>query len=123
MQSRRRRDAERCRAILLMQRGSILENATCVRKGELEIDRDDFPDEMDMSLAESSLSFVGQIRERESKLLSRIEEALKRIEQGDYGECASCGEEIGVKRLLARPVARLCITCKDEQELLERRRD
>ena len=106
-----------------MQRDSILENATRVRKGELEIDRDDFPDEMDMSLAESSLSFVGQIRERESKLLSRIEEALKRIEQGDYGECASCGEEIGVKRLLARLVARLCITCKDEQELLERRRD
>ncbi len=122
MQSRRR-DAERCRAILLMQRDSILENVTRVRKGELEIDRDDFPDEMDMSLAESSLSFVGQIRERESKLLSRIEEPLERIEQGDYGECASCGEEIGVKRLLARPVARLCITCKDEQELLERRRD
>ncbi len=123
MQSRRRRDAERCRAILLMQRDSILENATRVRKGELEIDRDDFPDEMDMSLAESSLSFVGRIRERESKLLSRIEEALERIDQGDYGECTSCGEEIEVRRLLARPVARLCIMCRDEQELLERRRD
>ena len=119
----RKRDAEHCRAILLMQRDSILENATRVRKGELEIDRDDSPDELDMALAESSLSFAGPIRERESKLLSRIEEALERIDLGDYGECTSCGEEVGVKRLLARPVARLCITCKDEQELLERQRD
>ncbi len=119
----RKRDSEHCRAILLMQRDSILENATRVRKGELEIDRDDSPDELDMALAESSLSFAGQIRERESKLLSRIEEALERIDLGDYGECTSCGEEVGVKRLLARPVARLCITCKDEQELLERQRD
>jgi DnaK suppressor protein len=119
----RKRDAEHCRATLLTQRDSILENATRVRRGELEIDRDDSPDEMDMALAESSLSFAGQIRERESKLLSRIEEALERIDRGDYGDCTSCGEEVGVKRLLARPVARLCITCKDEQELLERQRD
>ncbi len=119
----RKRDAEHCRAILLMQRDAILENATRVRRGELEIDRDDFPDEMDLALAEASLSFAGLIRERESKLLSRIEEALERIDLGDYGECTSCGEEVGVKRLLARPVARLCITCKDEQELLERQRD
>jgi DnaK suppressor protein len=119
----RKRDAERCRAILLTQRESILENATRVRKGELELDQDDLPDEMDMALAESSLSFAGRIRERESKLLSKIEEALERIDQGDYGECTSCGEEIGVKRLLARPVARLCIACKDEQERIEHQRD
>jgi DnaK suppressor protein len=119
----RKRDAERCRAILLVQRKSILENATHVRKGELQLDQDDLPDEMDMALAESSLSFTGRIRERESRLLSKIEEALKRIDQGGYGECTSCGEEIGVKRLLARPVARLCIACKDEQELIERQRD
>jgi DnaK suppressor protein len=106
-----------------MQRESILENATRIRKGELELDQDDLPDEMDMALAESSLSFAGRIRERESKLLSKIEEALERIDQGDYGECTSCGEEIGVKRLLARPVARLCISCKDEQERIEHQRD
>ncbi len=106
-----------------MQRESILENATRLRKGELKLDQDDFSDEMDMALAESSLSFAGRIRERESKLLCKIDEALERIDEGDYGECASCSEEIGVKRLLARPVATLCITCKDEQELFERQRD
>ena len=119
----RKRDEERCRAILETQRESILENATRVRKGELELDQDDFPDEMDMALAESSLSFAGRIRERERRLLSKIGEALERIDQGDYGDCTSCGEEIGIKRLLARPVARLCIECKDEQERLERQRD
>ena len=47
--------------------------------------------------------------------------ALERIELGEYGECESCGETIGVKRLMARPVADLCIDCKSEQEKLERR--
>ena len=75
-----------------------------------------------MAWAGSSLSFAGRIRERESKLLSKIDEALEQIDQGDYGECTSCGEEIGVKRLLARPVARLCIDCKEEQERFERQR-
>ena len=118
-----KRDVERCRAILWMQRESILENASRLRKGELKLDQDDFPDEMDMALAESSLSFAGRIRERESELLRKIEETLERIDRGHYGDCTSCGEEIGVKRLMARPVARLCIACKDEQELLERQRD
>ena len=118
----RKRDAGRCRAILLLQRESILENATRVRQGELDLDQDDFPDDMDMALAESSLSFAGRIRERESKLLSKIDEALEQIDQGDYGECTSCGEDIGVQRLLARPVARLCIECKEDQERSERRR-
>ena len=118
----RKRDAERCRAILLLQRESILENAARLRQGELRVDQDDFSDEMDMALAESSLSFAGQVRERESKLLRKIDEALEQIDQGAYGECTSCGEEIGVKRLLARPVATLCIECKEEQERSERQR-
>ena len=68
------------------------------------------------------MPFAGRIRERESKLLCKIDEALEQINQGDYGECTSCGDEIGVKRLLARPVARLCIACKEEQERFERQR-
>ena len=118
----KKRDRERFRAILQTQRESLLENATLIRKGELDLDQNDLPDEMDMALSESSMSLAGRIRERESKLLCKIDEALERIDQGDFGECTSCGEEIGVKRLLARPVAGLCIACKDEQELFERRR-
>jgi DnaK suppressor protein len=108
--------------MLLAQRKSILENATRVRQGELEHDQDDFPDDTDMALAEANLSFTGRIRERETELLSKIDEALEQIDQGDYGECTSCGDEIGIKRLLARPVATLCIGCKEDQERLARQR-
>ena len=117
----KRRDSERFRAILRTQRESILEKAT--PNGQLEIDRDDSPDEMDVALADANQSFAGRILERESKLLRRIEEALERLDQGDYGDCSSCGEEIGVKRLMAQPVAKLCIECKDDQERFEGRRD
>jgi DnaK suppressor protein len=60
------------------------------------------------------------MRERERGLLAKIEGSLERIERGSYGECESCGEEIGLKRLRARPVADRCIDCKDEQDRLER---
>jgi len=119
----KRRDSERFRAILRAQRESILEKATQVMNGQLEIDPDDSPDEMDVALAEANLSFAGRIRERESKLLGKIEETLRRLDQGDFGECVNCGEEIGVKRLMALPVATLCIDCKDEQERFEDHRD
>jgi len=116
-------DLEGCRAILLAQREQIFANANRVQSGELDLDPDDFPDEMDAALAESSLSFTGQMRERERGLLNKIEKTLEAIERGVYGECESCGEPIGAKRLLARPVASLCIDCKGEQERFERQGD
>jgi DnaK suppressor protein len=119
----RKRDLERCRALLLEQRERILGNEGRVLSGELDVDPDDFPDEIDTAVAESSLSFTGQIWERERRLLNKIEKTLEKIDQGSYGECEGCGDEIGVKRLVARPVASLCIACKDEQERDERRRE
>ena len=116
----RKRDLERCRTILLEQRERVLGHVDRVLSGELDVDPDDFPDEMDAALAESSLSFTGQIRERELRLLNKIEKSLEKIEHGSYGQCESCGEEIGVGRLRARPVASLCIDCKGEQERRER---
>ncbi len=116
----RKRDLERCRTLLVEQRERILGNVGRVRSGELDVDPDDFPDKVDTAVAESSLSFTGLIRERERRLLNKIERTLEKIDQGSYGECESCGDEIGAKRLVARPVASLCIACKDEQERLER---
>ncbi len=116
----RKRDLERCRAILLAQRERILVNADRVRSGELDLDPDDFPDDMDAALAEASLSFTGRMRERERGLLNKIDKTLEAIERGTYGRCESCGEPIEAKRLRARPVASLCIDCKDEQERFER---
>ncbi len=119
----RKRDLERCRALLLEQRERILGNEGRVLSGELDLDPDDFPDEIDTAVAESSLSFTGQIWGRERRFLNKIERTLEKIDQGTYGKCEGCSDEIGVKRLVARPVASLCIDCKDEQERDERRRE
>ena len=62
---------------------------------------------------------VGRLRERERVLLQKIDAALAKIEAGTYGKCLSCGEDIGLKRLQARPVATLCIDCKSQQEKRE----
>ncbi|SHO45634.1 RNA polymerase-binding protein DksA [Desulfopila aestuarii] len=78
------------------------------------------PDPNDRATVESGRSFELRIRDRERKLLSKIEEALVRIEEGEFGVCDGCGEEIGIKRLEARPVTTLCIDCKTLQETREK---
>ncbi len=96
-------------------------NAARTLSGDIHLDPDDFPDEIDTASSEQGLSFIGRLRERERGLLNKIDGALKKIEDGDFGECENCGEDIGIKRLEARPVAELCIDCKAEQEKIERR--
>lgn len=78
------------------------------------------PDPNDRATIESGRSFELRIRDRERKLVSKIEEAIARIEDGSYGICEDCGEEIGLKRLEARPVTMLCIDCKTVQETREK---
>ena len=116
-----KRDLQRFKKLLLAQREDLMGNAQKVLSGDIHVDPDDFPDEMDTASSEVNLQFTGRLREREQGLLSKIDAALDKIEEGIYGECTSCGEAIGVKRLKARPVAELCIECKSEQENLERR--
>lgn len=78
------------------------------------------PDPNDRATLESGRSFELRIRDRERKLLSKIDEAIARIDDGSYGVCEDCGEEIGQKRLEARPVTTLCIDCKTLQETREK---
>jgi DnaK suppressor protein len=107
--------------ILQEQRDELLDNTRRTLGGDIHLDPDDFPDEIDTASSEQNLAFQGRLRERERGLLSKIVQALQKIEDGIYGECESCGEAIGLKRIQARPVAELCIDCKSEQEQLERR--
>jgi RNA polymerase-binding transcription factor len=116
-----KRDLERFRKLLLEQRERIQGNTAKTLSGDIHVDPDDFPDEMDIASSEVNLQFAGRLREREQGLLAKIDAALQKIESGEYGECKVCGEQIGVARLRARPVAELCIECKSEQEKLERR--
>jgi DnaK suppressor protein len=81
---------------------------------------DAFPDPTDRASLETDRNFILRIRDRERKLISKIKEALERIEDGSYGICEACGEDISEKRLIARPVTTLCIDCKSKQEALEK---
>lgn len=87
---------------------------------ELNDQSGNIPDPNDRASAESGRNFELRIRQREQKLLSKIEDALQRIDDGDFGQCDSCGELIGLKRLEARPVTTLCIECKTAQESKEK---
>jgi len=80
-----------------------------------------FPDPTDRAAMESDRSFTLRMRDRERKLIAKIEEALRRLEDGSYGVCEQCGEKIGAARLKARPVTTLCIDCKSVQEVAERK--
>ena len=83
--------------------------------------KENFPEPADRAALESDRNAELRIRDRERKLINKIEEALQRIEDGVYGVCEECGEEIGVERLRARPVTTLCIDCKAEQEEEEKK--
>jgi DnaK suppressor protein len=79
------------------------------------------PDPTDRASLESDRNFILRIRDRERKLIAKIDEALRRLEDGTYGVCEECGETIGTARLKARPVTTLCIECKSAQEVGERK--
>lgn len=78
-------------------------------------------DSVDIAALEINQNSLQKIGKRELNHLKKIDVALKKMEDGTYGECESCGEQISVARLMARPVAQLCIDCKTEQENEERR--
>ena len=117
----RKSDQKRFTKILQRSRDELTRNARRALSGDMNLNPDDFPDEIDSASSDSNLSFIGRLREREQMLLQKIDVALGKIEAGTYGTCVSCGEDIGQKRLKARPVAELCIDCKSQQEKLEGR--
>lgn len=105
------RDLEKQRTDLLEEAGITLTN-----RQEFE----SFPDLSDQATAEVDQNFSLRLKEREQKLLKKIDEALDRILTNTYGICERCGQEIPYKRLKARPVTTLCIECKTLQEQEER---
>jgi len=110
--------SEKFRSQLLEKRDGILAEAGKTMSEMTETTN--IPDPNDRATIESGRSFELRIRDRERKLLSKIEEAIGRIDEGEYGICDGCGEEIGTKRLEARPVTTFCIDCKTLQETKEK---
>ncbi|MCX8071533.1 MAG: RNA polymerase-binding protein DksA [Candidatus Binatia bacterium] len=108
------------RELLLQRRAEILAEATKT-VGGLNANTVNTPDPSDRASIEADHIALLRVRDRERKLLSKIDEALGRIESGEYGYCESCDAPIGFNRLRVRPVTTFCVNCKAEQEELERR--
>jgi DnaK suppressor protein len=100
------------------QRKTILFNDRVVRE-DFGVCADDRYDEIDQAQTDSEQSMRMRLRNREMLYIKKVEEALKRIEDGTFGDCEECGEDIEVRRLEARPTATLCVSCKEEQERKE----
>lgn len=77
-------------------------------------------DEGDLAVSELSLSLSLRLQERQTQLLQKIDRALAKIDEGTFGLCEQCEEALAINRLKARPVATLCISCKEEQESKEK---
>jgi DnaK suppressor protein len=99
---------------------ALVEEAEKTVNGMVREPNGDFPDPTDRATLESDRNFLLRIKDRERKLITKIKEALDRIDNGTYGICESCGRPISEKRLMARPVTTDCIECKTEEEQKER---
>ena len=111
---------KRFREILLAKKSNLLRNAQRTLSEDMALDTDDLPDEMDLASSEYLQSFTFRLRGREKTFLKKIDYALAKIEQGAFGICEQCEEQISLKRLEARPETTLCIRCKEDQEKMEK---
>ncbi len=97
---------------LLVQADNTLLNMTAPKEN--------FADPTDRASHETDRNFELRIRDREHKLIKKVKKALERIEEGTFGICESCGEDISIERLKARPVTTQCIECKTRDEVMEK---
>jgi len=116
----RARELNSFRKLLDERRQELMTEASRTVDGMGE-NREQFPDPTDRASLEGNRNLLLRIRDRERKLITKIDEALGRIEDGTYGKCEECEQDIGIERLRARPVTTLCIDCKSLQEAQERK--
>jgi DnaK suppressor protein len=112
---------EHFRGLLLSWKQSLMEEVDRTVH-HMQDDATNFPDPNDRATQESEFSLELRTRDRERKLIKKIDEAIDRINEHDYGYCEACGVEIGIRRLEARPTATLCIDCKTLDEIREKQR-
>jgi RNA polymerase-binding transcription factor len=115
-----KKELKKFQELLEEKRKTVLERARQMLSEGMVLDANDLPDEMDLASSEYIQSFEFRLRGREKSLLTKLDHALKKIEDGSFGICEICDEPIGKKRLEARPETSLCIKCKEDQEREER---
>lgn len=106
--------------LMLIQKINDLLGEAGKTVSEMTNGKENFPDPTDRASLESDRNFELRIRDRERKLILKMQEAIKRIDDGIFGICEVCGGPISEKRLIARPVTTLCIDCKTKQEKVEK---
>ena len=110
------------RALLNKQLDELLSEAGKTVSGMTNSKDDNFPDPTDRASLETDRNFLLRVKDRERKLILKVEEAIGRLEEGEFGICSLCGEEISAERLNVRPVTTSCIECKTEEEEDEKKR-
>ncbi len=115
----KKKDKEFFKKYLTERLDELLNQADNTVSGMTET-KENFPDPTDRAALEADRNFMLRIRDREAKLIKKIKAALDRIDNDTYGICETCGEEITLKRLKARPVTTQCIDCKTKEEALEK---
>jgi DnaK suppressor protein len=105
---------------ILLEKINLLLDTAGKTVSELSQEEDSFADPVDRAMSESNISIELRKRDRERKLLQKIQKAIQKVEDGTYGICEECGDEISEERLKVRPEASLCIKCKEEQEKIEK---
>ena len=113
-------DVKKIQVVLEEQRSELVAKARKTLLEDMAMDVNELPDDMDFATSQADQGIMLRLRGREKTLLKKIDDALGRIKEGEFGVCDDCGEDINMKRLIARPVTTLCIRCKEEQERQEK---
>ena len=103
------------KTLLESQRNEILANGKTIRV-DFNTSDDETKDEVDLAVNDIEQGMRMRLGNRESLYFKKVEEALLRIKDGSYGACLDCGSQIGLRRLMVRPTAELCIECKESAE-------
>jgi DnaK suppressor protein len=117
----RRREVERYRSVLASQLASLVGHGEQAVHEMAGASGEEIPDPNDRATVEEGRNWSLRLRDRDRKLIGKVQEALARLEAGTFGTCTACGRPISPARLRARPVTDLCIDCKTEAERGERR--
>ena len=115
----KKKDIEYFKELLAGRLEELLNQADNTVSG-MTVPKENFPDPTDRASLESDRNFMLRIRDREHKLIKKIKKALARIENDTFGVCDTCGEDISIARLKARPVTTQCIDCKTKEEAFEK---
>lgn len=113
-------DLERFKKTLEEKRLGLIQSAQESLEQDMQLDTNEMPDEVDLASSEYIQSFALRLRGRERHFLDKINVALQKIKDDEFGICEDCEDPIGRKRLEARPETTLCIRCKEDQERAER---